>query len=965
MIQRKEILSLVTILFILINPFIIVLNAGTAAQSHIDNRTSPGEAIDERTNYRVSIFYDPNDAISSKTAGRLCQELSRSDLLLNMKPILTVAMLPHFMMESWMNIYVFHGIADGMVVGTETLAWETLSMMIESSQVTHHLFESCHSSILKSLLDDDFSIFTLEGQTDAEVSLLGVLCKIYDILDVPSSAYQEKLAASLFDITASFFLENLNTILQRSIEPQEPMDGFTIDYGQDQTDSRGPWGWIIDTIMTILLVTGFDTGGWFTANSTAITFDTTKINTGQTDSGQIVLEEMGGGNSETGKFPFDIPLELQVTPRIGTGPWYMPNYVDLTFTIQPKDGKLDLAEVLGLKKILEAAGYDISLDISPKLQATLRIGNYISQIANANPAISGNPFKFMGGSLSVDFGFEFGIPLATFLDYVIPGTGTTVSKIMKALNMKVNLVNYLSLGLGMNYNATTEASNQDITLKVGFGLDISISLPSPKAYIKKAIGVSLPVDFITLGAKLKATTGVLAKANFGHKGDSFSVGLFYKFFFKFYASIFWIFKFSVEKKWDDSITFPLIQAEGTSNPPTNDHANLDLDGDGLWDDLEDSMGLDKTKVDTDGDGLSDGNELLNYFTDPLDNDTDDDGLLDSEELVLWYQAGLDPFADYDKDGIPSIIDYDSDNDGMNDKDELKGINSGYWLEIIKTNPSLKDTDFDGFTDSEEWAFSGSGFELPHPDPRKNDTDADGLWDKFEYDWYDAAYGRSVAIDEILNPDVDGDGLIDGLEFSIGTSPIDIDTDGDFDLDNDNIINTTEQNRAINNFVNGDFTDYGEYYGNVWVEWPWSLEGCTPPNPTPTNPLRADSDYDGDSDVVEYTNGTFPCLYDSDGDGLTDLEDALTFGANCTDPDHDDDLIRDGAEVRYYNLVRGIPNATIAALGYLNDSDVDRDGLLDGYELRLGTDPLNNDTDSDGLIDGLELFFGSNPLIPFR
>ena len=67
------------------------------------------------------------------------------------------------------------------------------------------------------------------------------------------------------------------------------------------------------------------------------------------------MEDMGSGDSNTGEFPFDIPLEFDVDPRIGSGPWYMPDYVDLVFTIQAKDGKLDLAEVLGLKQILKAA----------------------------------------------------------------------------------------------------------------------------------------------------------------------------------------------------------------------------------------------------------------------------------------------------------------------------------------------------------------------------------------------------------------------------------------------------------------------------------------------------------------------------------------------------------------------------------------------------------------------------------
>jgi len=38
---------------------------------------------------------------------------------------------------------------------------------------------------------------------------------------------------------------------------------------------------------------------------------------------------------------------------------------------------------------------------------------------------------------------------------------------------------------------------------------------------------------------------------------------------------------------------------------------------------------------------------------------------------------------------------------------------------------------------------------------------------------------------------------------------------------------------------------------------------------------------------------------------------------------------------------------------LLDPDSDNDGLLDGAELQLGTDPLNPDTDGDGILDGVD------------
>ncbi len=89
--------------------------------------------------------------------------------------------------------------------------------------------------------------------------------------------------------------------------------------------------------------------------------------------------------------------------------------------------------------------------------------------------------------------------------------------------------------------------------------------------------------------------------------------------------------------------------------------------------------------------------------------------------------------------------------------------------------------------------------------------------------------------------------------------------------------------------------------------------------------------------------------DTDGDGLTDGEEAA-LGTNPLSPDSDDDGLDDGTEV-----AMGLDPL---------DGDSDGDGLGDGEELaQWGTDPANPDSDDDGLSDPDELGLGLDPLDP--
>ena len=96
------------------------------------------------------------------------------------------------------------------------------------------------------------------------------------------------------------------------------------------------------------------------------------------------------------------------------------------------------------------------------------------------------------------------------------------------------------------------------------------------------------------------------------------------------------------------------------------------------------------------------------------------------------------------------------------------------------------------------------------------------------------------------------------------------------------------------------------------------------------------------------------IIDTDGDGLTDQEEAK-YKTNPHQADSDGDGISDLEEIQKGtdpNKAEVIP-------------DADGDGLTLEEEQRYGTDPNKADTDGDGYLDGEEIVSGHDPLVPSK
>ncbi|MBL4672768.1 MAG: carboxypeptidase regulatory-like domain-containing protein, partial [Arenicella sp.] len=320
---------------------------------------------------------------------------------------------------------------------------------------------------------------------------------------------------------------------------------------------------------------------------------------------------------------------------------------------------------------------------------------------------------------------------------------------------------------------------------------------------------------------------------------------------------------------------------------------LDLDGDGLTNLQEFTLGTLINDPDTDNDQLSDGDEVNIHGTDPLDADTDDDGLSDGFEVA----NGFDPLQ-------PGEGELDTDGDGLINSQEV----------AIGTDPLNPDTDGDGMPDGYEF---NNGLDPLSPDDAALDSDGDGLTNLQEFN----------AGTNPFRSDTDLDGLSDGDEVNnFGTDPLVEDTDGDGLRDGDEVfIFSTDPLKADSD---GDGMPDGYEVNN----------GLDPNDVADAN---LDLDGDGLSNLDEFNLGTSPSNTDSDGDGLQDGEEVNVTLTDPSNPDTDGDGLLDGFEVN---------NGFNPLLTGEEGQDPDGDGLTNLQEQEQGSDPNLVDTDGDGTGD---------------
>ena len=437
---------------------------------------------------------------------------------------------------------------------------------------------------------------------------------------------------------------------------------------------------------------------------------------------------------------------------------------------------------------------------------------------------------------------------------------------------------------------------------------------------------------------------------------------------------------------------------GNTNTSSSTAQVTDTDGDGLSDELEDSLGTDKNnrKGDKDGDGLYDYEEYLDHYGTP--NNTGDtpkynynDSTSYGNVLDIYHRFNLSSNkGGWARDrtqrlggstpGYTNVVLWNMIFTGASNTRPhhaafrncimvdvvFSGVHSGIsQLSTVMENNIMINVTYSG---------QGSGGSRIGSVTYRNNimidvtfAGVDSLVSGLIYTPLGGSSPTQFSNNKMTNVRFIGTNAgasRDTVTFS-GNTISDIQfsgTDSGFSKVKDNdetpVLPNTVSNRILSDNYDTDGDGLGDGYEMFTI-------GTSPRAAASTEDLSHDADGDGLNLSEEGKALTDPELNDTDGDGLNDSYE-VQIETDPTSTDTDGDTLDDKWEDTYKSATNVNPLVAVTESVLYSDSDSDGDGLTFFEEFKANTNPSLADTDGDDLSDGWEVRYsnvtGVNPVV---
>jgi hypothetical protein len=790
----------------------------------------------------ILVLYDPADTTLSPLVQQFTEIVSMSYPSIEAKPVSSTKDLV-LTGQPWGVVYFLHGDSQGISIGNrQTQTWEALGETIQDSRTSNHIFASCQSVALKSIVDSSKKLHTIVGEVDAKILMIEALFGLSTMMADSNDQLKLQASPELTTAALQFIFDNISEFFTMYYLPQNPMFKMPTSSG-----FAGPVGSLIDVILDKIAQIHGKTKEWVPDE----VFDTT--------------ETLAGFGGASGSLSLSFGLDWTFSLTILSEDTFEGSIL-ISYSNAQEGFPADIMSAFPGVKILVEGEATFTLQVITEPHVRLKI---------------------LGWGLRIKIILAKEIGLLDLINVLWPGAAAAINKIPKKIRKpllkQLNRI-IIEPWLGAEFEIYSDPAGDDDFI---FTIFLGVNAYTKIIGVKLSAGVQTDLEFhFTSGGNFFVAT-VKAKMKADVPWPFKDLKKTWKHSWKFGPG-------STEGRQMNGDADGDGLADSYEIEIGTDPNNDDTDGDGLEDGLElEPYETDPLNADTDGDNFPDGAER-DYYTsvqvmsDPrgdydndnitniLDHDSDGDGLDDGDE-VKRLDAGPHIFT-------ASPLNVDTDGDGLSDDEEIAG-----YLIIVNTipvqtysDPSSKDWDNDGISDKKEIVLNA--------DPMNADTDGDTLSDGAEL---------TVHFTKLNVKDSDGDLLNDNEEVNVREITL-------FNPFVDQYVNVTVTSDPNLIDTDGDqLTDFEEVNPRS-INWQGSnILVFSDPNYMDTEDRWGYPGYaDGVSDFEEVMPGedgfvTKPDVNDSDGDGLLDDEFSAR-GTNPTVNDTDSDNLIDGDEVNIWD-----------------------------------------------------------------